>query len=192
MVEPLTMAQRPEIQGILAPAFATHPAFAPGTPLSTVAALLDLFLDMFFVPGRSFLYGLRREGRLACACLTLDPRAEPEGWKRIVVFYRFMRIMGCRTVLDFIRAYQGRPRYAEPYLELFLLGTDPARQRQGLGREMLRFLYGRAGEQGYRGLILTAARHSPACGFYAREGFVMDNEVRFRGEPMVNMRRESS
>lgn len=192
MVERLDASHRAEVMGIFAPAFACHPAFVPGTPLSTVAGLLDLFLDLFFVPGQSFLYGIRREGTLACVSLSLDVQNEPKGWAQLGFFCRFWRIMGSRGMVDFLRAYLGRPRYATPYLELFLLGTAPEDQRQGLGREMLHHLYALAQAQGYAGLILTAARQSPACGFYAREGFVVDSEVRYRGVPMVNMRRDNA
>jgi GNAT superfamily N-acetyltransferase len=176
---------------VLTPAFATHPAFAPGTPTATVEALLGLMLDKFGQPGQAYLHGIRREGALACAAISLDLRNEPTGRDLMAFFYGFWRIMGLARLVEFARGYMGRPRYDKPYLELFLLGTTPGRQKQGLGREMLRFLFDLAREQGFAGVVLTAARHSPACGFYAREGFVVDSEVRFRGEPMVNMRRDN-
>lgn len=190
MVERLGSADRNAVMAVLTPAFATHPAFAPGTPLATVAALLDLFLDLFHVPGKTFLCGIRREGALACVALALDPALEPKGRTLTLFFYRFWRIMGTARLVEFVRGYCGRPRYARRYLELFLLGTTPSHQGQGLGREMLRHLYALARDQGFAGLVLTAAGGSAAREFYAREGFVTDNTVRFRGLPMENMRRD--
>lgn len=191
MIEALQPADRDEVMAVLTPAFAGHAAFAPGTPIATVAALLTLLLDLFYVPGQSWLFGIRREGKLACVSLSLDLALEPKGRTLLGFFYRFWRIMGWRRLVEFVRGYLGRPRYEGRYLELFLLGTVPERQGQGLGREMLRHLYGLAKEQGFRGLVLTAAGGSAARDFYAREGFVTDNVVRFRGMPMENMRRNN-
>ncbi|MFZ5811028.1 MAG: GNAT family N-acetyltransferase [Thermodesulfobacteriota bacterium] len=192
MVEPLDSSHLDEIMEILVPAFAGHPVFPPSTPRSTVAALLTVFLDAFFVPGRSSLFGIRQDGRLACVSLSLDPRHEPKGWAMARFFYRVMRVLGLRDVIGFIRAFSSRPKYAAPYLELFLIGTDPGFQKRGLGREMLRHLYRFAVEHGFRGLILGAARESAAYGFYAREGFVTDSETSFRGVAICNMRREAA
>ncbi|WP_428559815.1 MAG: GNAT family N-acetyltransferase [Solidesulfovibrio sp. DCME] len=189
-VHPLDPSHRPELMHVLVPAFARHPVFAPGTPQATVAALLDLLLDMFCPPDRALLYGIRQEGELACVALALDPRDEPGGLKLLLFFSRFLRIMGWRSMMEFFRIYLGRPHYQARYLELFLLGTLPAWQRSGLGREMLGFLYDLAAARGFAGLILTAARESPACGFYSREGFVIDSEAFYRGVAMVNMRRD--
>lgn len=192
MIETLEASHRDEVMAVLTPAFATHAAFAPGTPLATVAALLGLLLDLFYIPGQSFLYGIRREGRLACVALALDLGLEPKGRDLLVFFYRFWRIMGGRRLVEFVRGFLGRPRYAKRYLELFLLGTVPACQGQGLGREMLRHLFALARERGFAGVVLTAAGGSAARDFYAREGFVTDNAVRFRGVPMENMRRDNT
>ncbi len=191
MVEGLDRTHFDEVMGILTPAFAGHPVFPAATPLSTVASMLTVFLDVFLIPGASSLFGIRRDGRLACVALAIDPRHEPKGFGLARFFFRIMRIMGVRDMLGFIRAFSSRPKYAAPYLELFLLGTDPAFQKQGLGREMLGHLYRHAAAQGYRGLILGAARETAAYGFYAREGFTVDSEAVFRGMVICNMRREN-
>lgn len=188
MVETLDGRQRQAIVEVLVPAFASHPAFAPGTSPDVVRAVLDLLVHRF---GRVSLHGIRRQGGLACVAVSLDRRVGPHGWELLKFFYRFWRLMGTARLLDLVRDAVGRPRYAKPYLELFLLGTTPTSQKRGLGREMLAFLYALAREQGFAGLVLTAARRSPACGFYIREGFVIDSEVWFRGEPLVNMRRDN-
>ncbi len=191
MVEKLDRSHRDAILAMLTPAFAAHPMFPPSTPHSTVAAMLGLFLDTFLVPGRSTLFGIRQDGRLACVSLSLDPRYEPKGFALARFFFNVMRILGLRDMIGFIRAFSSRPKYAAPYLELFLLGTDPGFQKRGLGREMLRHLYRFAAEQGFAGLILGAAKASAAYGFYVREGFVTDSETSFRGMAIRNMRREN-
>lgn len=192
MVEPLDPSQRADILAVLTPAFASHPLFAPGTPLAKVEALLTLLLDAFCRPGQALLHGIRRDGVLACVSLSLDAWREPGGLQLAFFFWGFLRIMGWRSLAQFLRVFLGRPRYDAPYLELFLLGTQPDRQREGLGREMLGFLYDLAAAKGFRGLVLTAARDSAACGFYRREGFVIDSEISYRGVAMANMRRDDA
>lgn len=191
MIETLDPSRRAEILAILTPAFADHPMFPAGTTTETVAAMLTLFLDTFSVPGRSRLFGIRHDGTLACVALCLDARFEPGLPTMLAMFYRTGRILGLGSLWDFIQAFSKRPKYAEPYLELFILGTAPACQKMGLGRSMLRHIYRFAAGQGFRGVILGAAKDSPAYGFYVREGFINDREVFFRGLPIHNMRREN-
>ena len=191
MVRLLDPSDRSAIMAILGPAFASHPMFPPGTPQGKVDALLGLFLDTFFVPGHSHLFGIDKDGRLACVALATDPRHEPKGLAGALFFCRALPILGPVALAAFVRAFSGRPVYDQPYLELFLIGTVPGSQRQGLGKEMLRFLARFSVEQGFRGLILGVARNSPAYGFYVREGFVADRELSYRGMPICCMRREN-
>ncbi|WP_029459954.1 GNAT family N-acetyltransferase [Solidesulfovibrio alcoholivorans] len=191
MVRLLDPCARDAIMAILGPAFASHPMFPAGTSQGKVDALLGLFLDTFFVPDHSYLFGIDKDDRLACVALVTDPRHEPKGLASGIFFCRVLPILGPFALVAFARAFSGRPVYDQPYLELFLIGTAPGAQRQGLGKEMLRFLAGFSGEQGFRGLILGVARNSPAYGFYAREGFVVDKELSYRGMPICCMRREN-
>ena len=77
----------------------------------------------------------------------------------------------------------------ERRLELMLLGTHRDYQGQGLGRTMLRYLYGFAREQGYTSVVLEAAKHTPAFGFYQREEFEVEKEIELPSMPLCMMRR---
>jgi GNAT superfamily N-acetyltransferase len=191
MPEKLDTTRRPEALAVLKQAFASHPMLPPGTPIDTTEALLGLMLDTFGRTDGACLHGIRRGGDLACVSLAVDPRREPKGLAMAGFFFRLFRILGWRLTMAFIRALARRPKYGEPYLDLVLLATLPAHHGQGMGREMLRFLYGLAEEQGYRGLTLAAAADTPAHRLYLAERFVVDCTVPVRGMALCHMRRDN-
>ena len=191
MVEKLDISRQPEALGVLKQAFATHPMLPPETPIETTEALLELIIDSFGAGENAHLYGIRKEGTLACVSFSVNPHHEPKGLALIHFFFRLFWILGWRLTRDFIRALAKRPEYEDPYLDLTLLGTLPACHGQGLGRTMLRFLYDVAKEHGYRGLILGVAADTPAHGLYLKEGFVADNQVTLGRVTLCNMRRDN-
>jgi GNAT superfamily N-acetyltransferase len=191
MVERLDISQKSEMLGVLKQAFATHPMLPPGTPIETTEAMLELIINSFGTTEEARLYGIRKEGALACVSFAVDPHCEPKGIAMIYFFFRLFRILGWRLTKDFVWAFTKRPKYEDSYLELFLLGTLPEYHGQGLGTEMLRFLYDFAKEQDYCGVILGVAKDTPAHLFYLKEGFVVDKEVSFGSMRLCNMRRDS-
>ena len=190
MVETLDMSDRAEAQGVLQQAFATHPILPPGTPLKTTAALLKLILDTFGNSDRAYLHGIRSDGELACVSFALAAGTEPKGLALAGFTTRLFGILGWRLTREFSRALSGQPQYEQPYLDLMLIGTLPSHQGQGLGRELLEFLYGFAEGQGYQGLTLGVTKDTPAYHLYVKEGFVVDAEVPFAGLPLCHMRRD--
>ena len=152
--------------------------------------MTELMLDTFGATEAAYLHGIREEGELACVSFSLDTSTEPRGLAMAWFFFRLFRVLGWRLTADFARAFSKRPKYQDAYLELMLLGTLPAHQGRGLGRKMLRFVYGFAEENGYKGVILGVAKETPAYGFYCREGFVVDSEVHCGALPLCNMRRD--
>jgi len=188
MVKMLDISQNSEALKVLKEAFASHPMFPPGTPQATTEAFLELIIDSFGHAEEAWLYGIRREGILACVSFSLDPRSEPKGIAIGSFFLRLFRILGWRLTKDFVIAFAKRPKYDDPYLDLMLLGTLPANHGQGLGRTMLRFLYGFAEEHGYHGIILDVAKDSPAYRFYLKEGLIVDSITSVRGMPLCYMR----
>lgn len=162
MIERLDISERAEILDVLRQAFAEHPMFPPDTPKKTTEAMLELMVDTFSATDDVYFHGIRKEGSLACCSLSLDAHAEPTGMAMVRFFARLLSIMGWRLTKDFLRAFSKRPKYEERYLDLMLLGTLPDFQGRGLGRQMLRFLYGFADEQGHKGVILGAAKDTPA------------------------------
>ena len=77
----------------------------------------------------------------------------------------------------------------ERRLELMLLGTRGDYQGQGLGRTMLRHLFGFARERDYSSVVLETAKQTPAFGFYLREGFKVEKEISLPAMPLCMMRR---
>ena len=190
MVERLDMSRKSEVLGVLKQAFAAHPMLPPETPMATTEAMFQLIIDSFGAGDGAHLYGIRKEGALACVSFSVDPHNEPKRMALIYFFFRLFRILGWRLTKDFVRALSKRPGYEDSYLDLTLLGTLPACHGQGLGRRMLRFLYDLAKEHGYNGVILGVARDTPAHRLYLKEGFVVDNEVALGSITLCNMRRE--
>ena len=189
IIETLDIAQRGEVLAVLREAFATHPALPPGMPQERVEALLALMLDVFGSAERIYLHGIRRDGVLACIAFSLDAGYEPKGLGLWRLVWGMWRILGWRLMRDFSRAMAKRPVHDAPHLELLVLGTLPAYQRQGLGRQMLRFLTGFAADGGYSGVVLDVAKDTVAHGFYAREGFVDEGEIALATATLVHMRR---
>lgn len=190
MVEKLDMSQKAEALDVLKKAFASHPMFPPGTPQATTEAFLELIIDSFGHTEDTWLYGIRKEGKLACVSFSLDSCCEPKGIAMILFFLRLFRILGWRLTKDFVRAFAKRPKYDDPYLDLMLLGTLPENHGQGLGRAMLRFLYGFAKDHGYHGIILGVAKDTPAQRFYLKEGFIVNSTTSLSGLSLCHMRRD--
>ncbi len=192
MIEKLDISQKSEILVVLKQAFATHPILPPNTAIQTTEAMLELMIDSFGGTEKAYLYGIRKEGMLACISFSVDSHDEPKGIAIIQFFFRLFRISGWRLTKDFIHAFSKRPKYKNSYLDLMLLGTLPAYHRHGFGRTMLRFLYDFSEEHGYYGVILGVAKDTPAYHFYLKEGFVVDKEVLLGTMPLCNMRRENA
>jgi ribosomal protein S18 acetylase RimI-like enzyme len=78
--------------------------------------------------------------------------------------------------------YKGR------YLELVTFGTLPAYQKQGFGREMLRFIRREAESKGYERIQLFTHRDTPAFDLYLKEGFTVEKDFEIESESAVLMR----
>jgi len=61
-------------------------------------------------------------------------------------------------------------------------------QKQGFGREMLRFIYGKAESEGYEGIRLTAIQDTPSFHLYIKEGFTVEKDLDFVSGNVVLMR----
>jgi len=174
---------------VLTEAFAHHPVLPRDTPPETRRALLELFIKTFAGSNRAWLHGIRRDGTLVCAAFSLDPRFKPGPKAMLRFFGGLLCLLGWRTGWEFMTSLSRRPKYDLPYLELLLLGTLPTFHGQGLGRTMLRFLYGFCGTLGYHGVILDVAQDTPAYEFYVREGFVVDGQITMNKMLLCHMRR---
>ena len=183
-------AQKAEALAVLKRAFASHPFMPEGSPPEATDALLDLLFDTFGQTDRAWLHGIRMDGQLACVAFSYDAHYTPPLRSFLSFARRLGGIFGWRRMARFLVLLRGRPRHKARYLELFLLGTDPAHHGKGMGRTLMRFLYDFATAEGFRGLLLDVVRETPAFRFYEKEGFVTDKEQTMNGKPLCHMRRE--
>jgi ribosomal protein S18 acetylase RimI-like enzyme len=189
MIETLDGGSRTDLVEIFALAFSSHPLLPPdptGRGAGTLAASL---LDAFAAAPDARRFGIRRDGQLDCAAFVFDAAYEPRTWARIALLFRVVRVVGWRTSRAFAQVLAARSHSAERQLELSILGTRPDCQGQGLGRVMLRHVLDFARGQGYQSVVLEVAKDTPACGFYRREGFLIEREIALSAMPLSLLRR---
>ncbi len=187
----LDASERDAALHLLCEAFREHPMLPPGTPPETTRALFRFMFDAFGSKASTCFHGIDDDrGRLACAALTLSSTDEPGWWDAMRFTFSVFRILGWSLAFAMLRAQASKPKRTSPQLELLLLGTLPTAQQGGLGRAMMSHLYRYAGDKGYAGITLEVAQHSPAYGFYCREGFVEDKTIHVKKMPLCLMHRD--
>jgi len=188
-VERLEFSDKPGLLELFTQAFKEHPLI-PALDAKPEAAepLMKAFLDCFGGTKRTLLYGIRQDNKLVCASVSLDSTVEPSKPALIGFIFAVYRALGWRIVKEFEVVHKAEPKYEDRYLELVILGTLPAYQRQGLGRKMLNFLYNEAKKEEYKGVILVADRNTPAFQLYSKEGFIVDREFAIGEAAMCWMR----
>ena len=142
------------------------------------------------LPVPAWSFAIIAIGGPACVAFVFEYGFEPRKRAMAGMLWQMVRVMGIRPLLSAMRVLSEKHPGDDRRLELLVLGTREAHQQQGLGRAMLRHLYTYAAEHHYAAVILEAARHSPACAFYEREGFRHEKEVMLGAEPLCFMRRE--
>ncbi len=188
-IEKITEAQRTEAIEVLASAFRDHPmlphVYMGRRSHLMVVGILDAFAD---APDAN-LFGILRNGELACVAFVFTDGYEPKGLTLAWFMWRMLRVVGLpmyRTMMNVMSEKHGGN---DRRLELMLLGTHNKYQGQGLGRTMIRHLLDFAREQGYASVVLEAAKHTPAFGFYQSEGFEVEKELSLPTMPLSMMRR---
>jgi len=176
-VERLRGSDKPGLLDLFTEAFKEHPLIpALGAKPEATRAVFKAFLDYFGRTKSSLLYGIRQDNKLVCATVSLDSTAATSLRALMRFISALWRALGWRVAKELGVVHREEPKYEGRYLELVILGTLPAYQRQGLGCKMLRFLNNEAKRDGYKGVILVADRNTPALNLYLKEGFVVDKE----------------
>ena len=189
VVEWLTSSNKLELLELFTQAFKDHPLIpALDTKPEATGPLMKAFLDCFGGAKRVLLYGIRKDNKLVCASLSLDSKVEPSKPALKGFIFSLYRALGWCIAREFAVVHKEEPKYEDRYLELVILGTLPAYQRQGLGRKMLNFLYNEAKREDYKGVILVADRNTPAFNLYSKEGFIVDKEFSMGEATMCWMR----
>jgi ribosomal protein S18 acetylase RimI-like enzyme len=181
-----------ELLELLTQAFTEHPLTPTlGAKPEATRPVVNAFLNCFGEVEGSLLYGIRKDNKLVCASLSLDSTVEPSKLALMRFAFALYRAVGWRITREFEVISKEEPKYKDRYLELILLGTLPAYQRQGLGRKMLRFLYDYARKENYKGMILVAYRNSHAFHLYLRHGFIVDREFNIGEATLCWMRSDT-
>jgi ribosomal protein S18 acetylase RimI-like enzyme len=120
--------------------------------------------------------GIWVDGELAGVSLVCAPGQYPH---RLSVFLRHARGtlgMGWRSIRQLLRmdAYIRSRHFRGPHYYLFVLGIEPARQRQGLGRDLLRSLAARV--DGHLVSAYLETDQATSVALYRSVGFEVDTE----------------
>jgi ribosomal protein S18 acetylase RimI-like enzyme len=154
-IRPLTFAEAPAAGALLGRAFRDNPAYRaifrhlPDEGRARAVHRMKCAFTDAAVRGQE-AHGLWVGDELAAASLVCAPGQYPHS---VVAFLRHARgaiPSGPRSLVQLLRAnaYLSRMHLREPHYYLFVLGVDPSRQRQGLGRQLLHALNERADARG--------------------------------------------
>lgn len=141
------------------------------------------------------MYGIRKDGKLVCVAVFYNAEKRPPILLIIMgffisVIFRVGRLLRWQFALEAERICAEMPKHywKDHYMNLTSLGTVPEHQKQGLGREMLRFIRRMAENKGFAGIqLLTTGRDSPAFRLYIKEGFVAEKEFSVASEVVIPM-----
>jgi GNAT superfamily N-acetyltransferase len=216
-IEQLESSDKAEASKVLAQAFSGIRSPMPATQpriirvlVSTIRRVLGRNIGMRAKPilfsgfANFITYGIRKDGRLVCVAVVSEAEKMPQrppilskivlwllgliGLISLVVFWvgrmlrRQVALEAERLGKEMSEYYKGR------YLELVPLGTLPAYQKQGFGREMLHFIRREAESKGYEGICLFTDPDTPAFQLYLKEGFMVEKDFKIASESTVLMR----
>jgi ribosomal protein S18 acetylase RimI-like enzyme len=131
--------------------------------------------------------GVWVDGELAGVSLVCAPGQYPHS---LGVFLRHARGtlgMGWRSIRQLLRAdaYMRSRHFRGPHYYLFVLGVEPTRQRQGLGRELLRSLAARV--DGHRVSAYLETDRASSVALYRSVGFEVDTAEDVGALPGLHM-----
>lgn len=188
-VEILDEARHGEAINVLGIAFRDHPMLPPDSSGRLAHLMAVSILDAFAGAPDATLFGISRDGALACVAFVFEDGYEPGGLAMAQFLWRMIRVVGLRMCGSMARVMSEKRSGDERRLELMLLGTRGDCQGQGLGRTLLRHLFGFARERGYASVVLEAPKETPAFGFYLSEGFEVEKEIPLPTMPLGMLRR---
>ena len=189
MIETLTPSNRAEVIETVGEAFSQHPMLPVDSTGRASRRMITALMDGFVAATDAHWFGIRRDGRLACAAFVFDASFEPRGWALAVMLFRFVRLFGPGMLRTFHRVMAAKPKRDERQLELLILGTHSEHQQQGLGREMMRHVFEFARQRGYASVVLEVAKGTAAQAFYFSEGYEQEREVELPKSALCLLRR---
>jgi ribosomal protein S18 acetylase RimI-like enzyme len=190
MVQRLTKRAREELIQVLTLAFQQHPLVTGlGDRGGEAIALVKALVGFHWRKASLLLCGIRTDDGLACGAVCVDTREDPSPSALARLAWDVNKAAGRRALGELLDVDRRKPLYRERHLELVMMGTLPAHQRQGLGRALLHWLYREAVTDGYRGVLLVTDRDTPAFDLYRSEGFEVEREFRAGAQKLCWMRR---
>jgi ribosomal protein S18 acetylase RimI-like enzyme len=189
-VQKLTKRAREELTQALTLAFEQHPLVtALGDRTAEATALVRALVDFHWRKGSLLPCGIRTDDGLVCGAVCVDPREDPSPLSLLRLAWNVNKAAGRRALGELLDVERLKPLYQERHLELVIMGTLPAHQRQGFGRALLHWLYKEAAMDRYRGILLLTDRDTPAFDLYRSEGFEVEREVQAGAQSLCWMRR---
>jgi ribosomal protein S18 acetylase RimI-like enzyme len=189
-VQRLTKRAKEELTQVLTLAFQQHPLVTGlGNCAGEATALVKALVSYHWRKESLLLCGIRTDDGLACGGVCVDPREDPSPLALARLAWRVTRAAGRGAVGGLLDVERRKPLYQERHLELVMMGTLPALQRQGLGRALLHWLYKEAAMDRYRGILLVTDKDTPAFDLYRSEGFEVQREFRAGAQNLCWMRR---
>jgi ribosomal protein S18 acetylase RimI-like enzyme len=189
-VQRLTKRAREELAQMLTLAFEQHPLVTVlGDRAGEATALVKALVDLHWRKDSLLLCGIRTDDGLVCGAVCVDTREDHSPAALLRLAWNVSRAAGRQAIGELLDVERRKPLYKERHLELVMMGTLPAHQRQGLGRALLRWLYREAVTDGYKGVLLVTDGDTPAFDLYRSEGFEVDREFQAGGQTLCWMRR---
>lgn len=190
-IEQLKKTDMLELIDLFTQAFDINHPLIPALKIKPEATrkVIKASLDFFCNFKSYYLYGIRKDNKLICASLSLDSTIKPSIFSLIRFAIVLILTLGWHS-REFKIIHKEGKKYKGKYLNLILLGTLPAYQKQGFGRKMLHFLQKKAKEEKYKGVILITNKDLPAFHFYLKEGYIIDKEFKVSGTTFCCMRLE--
>lgn len=190
MVERLRRSAKGELVEVFGEAFAEHPMVpALGGRADDARPVMKVLVDYYWRMKSLQLWGIRADDGLACAALCVEPREDPSLVAVARLLWGVTRVAGRQAMGGLLDVERHKPVGRGRELELAILGTAPAHQRRGLGRNLLQSLFSEAVMEEYQAILLLTDRDTPAFDLYRSEGFDVEREFRTNQQALCWMRR---
>jgi ribosomal protein S18 acetylase RimI-like enzyme len=190
MVERLPRGSKGELTQALTEAFMQHPLLhGGGGRVEDGRVLMRALINFYWGKKSLLLCGIRTEEGVVCGALCVDAREDHALVALARLAWSVTRGLGRRALGPLLDVERHKPLHRERHLEMVILATVPAFQRQGFGRRVLHFLYREAMREGYGGILLVTDRDTPAFGLYCSEGFELEREFEVAQQRLCWMRR---
>jgi ribosomal protein S18 acetylase RimI-like enzyme len=188
--ERLTKDAKGELVRTMTEAFAQHPMVAAlGGSSEDTSVLVKALVDFHWRMKSLLLCGIRTDEGLVSGSLSVDAREDPSLLALGRLAWAVTRTVGRGALGPLLDIERHKPFLQERHLEMVILATLPAHQRQGYGRRVLHFLYREALREGYGGILLVVDCDTPAFALYRSEGFEVEREFQVGQQRLCWLRR---